>query len=62
MCMHHAHRPISDANSADENQQDPQPKAFQNYLQKHYLFLLYPFSSRYSGCSFKYGSLSPQMA
>ena len=34
----------------------PKPKTFQNYLQKHYLFLLYPFSSRYSGCSFKYGS------
>ena len=41
---------------ADENQQSPQSKTFQNYLQKHYLFLLYPFSSRYSGCSFKYGS------
>ena len=28
---------------------------------KNYLFLLNPASSRYSGCSFKYGSLSPQM-
>ena len=26
-----------------------------------YLFLLNPASSRYSGCSFRYGSLSPQM-
>ena len=62
MCMRHAHRALSDAHCADENQQSPQSKTFQNYLQKHYLFLLYPFSSRYSGCSFKYGSLSPQMA
>ena len=28
---------------------------------QYYLFLLNPASSRYSGCSFKYGSLSPQM-
>ena len=27
-----------------------------------YKFLLYPASSRYSGCSLAYGSLSPQMA
>ena len=28
---------------------------------QYYLFLLNPASSLYSGCSFKYGSLSPQM-
>ena len=28
---------------------------------RFYLFLLKPASSRYSGCTFKYGSLSPQM-
>ena len=28
---------------------------------QYYLFLLNPASSRYSGCSFMYGSLSPQM-
>ena len=28
---------------------------------QYYLFFLNPASSRYSGCSFKYGSLSPQM-
>ena len=28
---------------------------------QYYLFLLNPASSRYSGCPFKYGSLSPQM-
>ena len=28
---------------------------------QYYLFRLNPASSRYSGCSFKYGSLSPQM-
>ena len=28
---------------------------------RFYLFLLKPASSRYSGCAFRYGSLSPQM-
>ena len=28
---------------------------------QYYLFLLNPASSRYSGCAFRYGSLSPQM-
>ena len=28
---------------------------------QYYLFLLNPASSLYSGCSFRYGSLSPQM-
>ena len=28
---------------------------------QYYLFLLNPAASRYSGCAFRYGSLSPQM-
>jgi len=28
---------------------------------QYYLFFLNPASSRYSGCAFRYGSLSPQM-
>ena len=31
------------------------------FASQYYLFLLNPASSRYSGCAFKYGSLSPQM-
>ena len=31
------------------------------FVLQYYLFRLNPASSRYSGCSFKYGSLSPQM-
>mgnify|MGYP007103708659 CR=1 FL=1 len=41
------------------------PKKVSIYLTafalQHYLFFLNPASSRYSGCSFRYGSLSPQM-
>lgn len=38
-----------------------QPTLPSNYSSLSYLFLLYPASSLYSGCFFKYGSLSPQI-
>ena len=34
---------------------------FTAFALRFYLFLLKPASSRYSGCDFTYGSLSPQM-
>ncbi|EDP20483.1 hypothetical protein FAEPRAM212_03280 [Faecalibacterium prausnitzii M21/2] len=30
--MHHPNSPFADARSADQNQQCPQPKTFQNHL------------------------------